>query len=270
MSQNHNEDVNAQETGIHQALAEALDRLAQTPRLLVALDFDGTVSPLVDNPSESRVLPGARAALTEFDTMPNTWVAFVSGRPLDGLARVTEADEHAMLIASHGVEVRLTGGSVDVGLTDEESSRLNALASELERIVAATPGSHLERKPVGLGLHTRGVPKAAAREADDAARNAAAALGGGFLERAGKDILEFAVRDATKGDSIERLREHVHATGVLYAGDDVTDEDAFAVLHEGDVGLKVGPGETRASYRVSDPDAVAAVLARLAAARAHN
>jgi trehalose 6-phosphate phosphatase len=254
---------------IDQSLGDAIAALAATPRLLVALDFDGTVSPLVDKPSESRVIPKARAALDELEKMPGTWVAFVSGRPLTGLARVTEADDSALLIASHGVEVRLTGGSVDVGLSDEERSRLDALAAAMQRIVDSTPGSHLEHKPVGLGLHTRGLPPDRARAADDAARAAAEGLGG-FLERAGKDILEFAVRDATKGDGVERLREHVQATAVLYAGDDVTDEDGFAVMHGGDVGVKVGPGETKAEFRVADPDEVAALLGMLAAARARR
>ncbi|NNC11067.1 trehalose-phosphatase [Planctomonas sp. JC2975] len=251
-------------------LADAIRRLAETPRLLVALDFDGTVSPLVDNPADSRVIPEARSALDLLEHTPDTWVAFVSGRPLDGLIRVTEADESALLIASHGVEVRLTGGAVDVGLSDGERSRLAALAVELDRIVAATPGSKIEHKPVGLGLHTRGVPTNAAAAANEQARAAAHAIGGGFLERAGKDILEFAVRDATKGDGIERLREHVGATGVLYAGDDVTDEDGFAVLTSDDVGVKVGPGETRAGFRVADPDVVAGLLQSLASLRARN
>ncbi|GAB3802538.1 hypothetical protein GCM10028798_19900 [Humibacter antri] len=254
---------------IDDRLGRAIRRLAETQRLLVALDFDGTVSPLVDDPAQSRVSPEARIAIDALERMPDTWVAFVSGRPLAGLARVTEADDEALLIASHGVEVRLAGGAVDVGLTDEERAKLEALAAKLGRIVSATPGSKLERKPVGLGLHTRGVPAERARAADDAAREAVVSLGGGFLERAGKDILEFAVRDATKGDGVERLREHVRATAVLYAGDDVTDEDAFAALHPGDVGVKVGRGMTKAGHRVADPDAVAAVLALLAALRGH-
>lgn len=249
------------------ALDDALARLAATPRLLVALDFDGTVSPLVDNPQDSRVLPRARAALTELARMPHTWFAFVSGRSLGGLVRVTEADDTTLLIASHGVEVRLAGGVVDVGLTTQERARLDELAARLDRIVASTPGSKLEHKPVGLGLHTRGVPAEAARRADDAARVAVAEVGGGFLERAGKNILEFAVRDANKGDGLRRLRAHVDASGVLFAGDDVTDEDAFAVLEPEDVGVKVGAGQTLARYRVADPDAVSALLARLAELR---
>ncbi|WP_246846542.1 trehalose-phosphatase [Humibacter ginsenosidimutans] len=250
-----------------QALKDALARLAATPRLLVALDFDGTVSPLVDNPSDSRVLPEARAALTELERMPDTWFAFVSGRPLANLVRVTEADDEVLLIASHGVEVRLEGGAVDVGLDDDEQARLAALSARLDAIVARTPGSKLEHKPVGLGLHTRGVPAEAAARADEAARDAAREVGGTFLERAGKDILEFSVRDATKGDGLQRLRRHVDATGMLFAGDDVTDEDGFAALGHDDIGIKVGQGETRARFRVADPDAVAGLLSQLVSLR---
>lgn len=250
------------------SLPDAIVRLAATPRLLVALDFDGTVSPLVDNPSESRVLPAARRAIDELEALPDTWVAFVSGRPLAGLVRVTEADESALLIASHGVEVRLTGGAVDVGLSDGERAALDALSTRLDDIASHTPGAFIEHKPVGLGLHTRGVADAADASRAQAEARAAAAELGGFIERAGKDILEFAVRDATKGDGIEVLRRHVDATGVFFAGDDVTDEDGFGVLDGDDVGLKVGDGATRAAHRAADPEVVGEVLAALASARA--
>ena len=247
-------------------LPDAIARLAATPRLLVALDFDGTVSPLVDNPSQSRVLPAARRAIDELETFHDTRVAFVSGRPMDGLVRVTEADDSALLIASHGVEVRLSSGAVDVGLSAEERSSLAALGERLQQIVAGVQGAKVEHKPVGLGLHTRNVPLDDAASAQAAARSAAAEIGG-FIERDGKDILEFSVRDATKGDGLQVLRRHLDATGVLFAGDDVTDEDGFAVLGPDDVGIKVGDGETQARYRVADPDAVAEVLTALAEAR---
>ena len=58
------------------------------------------------------------------------------------------------------------------------------------------------------------------------------------------------------------LRADVGPQGVLFAGDDVTDEDAFAVLGPDDVGIKVGDGHTAAQYRVADPDELAAVLVR--------
>ena len=63
-----------------------------------------------------------------------------------------------------------------------------------------------------------------------------------------------------KGAALQRLRDAHGSTGVLYVGDDVTDEDAFAVLRPQDVGVKVGGGETLAGYRVADPAAVRDLL----------
>lgn len=248
------------------ALDAALRDLAATPRLLVALDFDGTVSDFVDDPSQARIIPPALAPLKSLERQPDTWIAFVSGRPLASLALVTGSDDGALLIGSHGAEVRLEGGRVDVGLSAEEAHRMRRLGEALDALVASVPGARLERKPVGFGVHTRQVATELVPDAHARARAAAAGIGG-FLERDGKDILEFAARHATKGDGIQQLRRHVAATGVLYAGDDLTDEDGFAVLGHGDVGVKVGPGESAAEFRVADPPAVARHLALLADAR---
>ena len=54
---------------------------------------------------------------------------------------------------------------------------------------------------------------------------------------------------------------------VVFLGDDVTDETVFARLRPTDIGIKVGPGDTAAAYRVDDPTAAAAVLALLAGLR---
>ena len=251
------------------AFAEALVVLARTERLLVALDFDGVLAPLADDANATRVVPESRAAMRRLEELPDTWVGLVSGRPLDSLIRVSEADERALLIGSHGVEVRLGGDAETIGLTADESSRLHQLEAELHRIVERTPHAMLESKPAGLGLHTRLASDADAERAWTDARGAAEHVGG-FLTRGGKDILEFAVRDETKGDGVDRLRAHTGATAVLYAGDDTTDEDAFAVMTGIDVGVKVGDGRTLAQYRVADTTAVATMLTLLASARAER
>ncbi len=80
----------------------------------------------------------------------------------------------------------------------------------------------------------------------------------------GKDVLELAVTDADKGSAVRRLAAELGAQGVLYLGDDVTDEDAFRALGADDIGVKVGAGDTVAAHRVADPAAVRDLLEQLA------
>jgi GH15 family glucan-1,4-alpha-glucosidase len=81
-------------------------------------------------------------------------------------------------------------------------------------------------------------------------------------------VVEFATDRSNKGLALELLRRKVGATAVLFVGDDLTDEHGFAVLIPGDVGVKVGPGESRAGHRLDDVDEVALLLARIAQERA--
>jgi trehalose 6-phosphate phosphatase len=75
------------------------------------------------------------------------------------------------------------------------------------------------------------------------------------------------VLQVSKGLAIDTLRGRLGADAVLFVGDDVTDETAFARLGPGDVGIKVGEGETAAGYRVDTPEDVTEVLEKLLAAR---
>jgi len=83
----------------------------------------------------------------------------------------------------------------------------------------------------------------------------------------GKAVLEMAVVQVSKGAAIDTLRGRLGADAVLFVGDDVTDETAFARLRPGDVGVKVGEGDTAAQFRVDSPDDVTKVLEALLGAR---
>ena len=69
-------------------------------------------------------------------------------------------------------------------------------------------------------------------------------------------MLEFAVITTDKGEAIDIMRDRDDATAVVFFGDDVTDEKAFRRMRDGDVGVKVGPGDTLAGFRVESPDDV--------------
>jgi trehalose 6-phosphate phosphatase len=83
-------------------LLEAVRRIAGTDHLLVAMDFDGTISPIVDHAGDARPLPRSAAAFAELTALPRTTTALISGRALDSLRAVASPPEETLLIGSHG------------------------------------------------------------------------------------------------------------------------------------------------------------------------
>ena len=253
--------------GISDDLNLALQGLAACENLLIALDFDGTLAPHVDHPEDARAVEGTREAVQALLDLPGVRVAFVSGRALVSLQHVSEPQSSVLLTGSHGIEVQLDTPEIELNLLSSELEQLDILARVLESISGSISGTTIERKPAGLALHTR---LATAKNGQTAQREAREQLGEqlpGLTVREGKNVLEFSVRSSTKGDALQQLREYTRADRVFYAGDDVTDEDAFAALGDDDIGLKIGQGATLAGYRVRSPREVTEVLVRIAALR---
>lgn len=259
---------------IDEGLDRELHRLAGVSRLLVATDFDGTVAPIVTHADNARILPEAEAALAALQGMPGTRVALVSGRSLASLRRTGVSTEGRILAGSHGAELTGIGeapaglpglAELDPPLTGEERERLHALREALDDLVAGGPARHgvwLEDKPAGVAVHTRTLTESGSAGMIAAASDVA--LPFAVTEKHGKRVLEFALRPSDKGETLSRIRRATGTDAVLFLGDDVTDEDGFRALTAGDLGIKIGPGDTRAAHRIADPAAAAAVLARLA------
>ncbi len=130
------------------------------------------------------------------------------------------------------------------------------------------PGAHIESKPTAAVLHVRPVSDPALRETAMTQAMAGPAAREGVFVTEGKNVVEIAVREASKGAAIERLVEQTGAEVAVFIGDDVTDERGFARLRDRDVGVKVGDGPTLAPHRVADIPAVVGLLERLAELRA--
>lgn len=243
-------------------LDAALVELAAVDNLLIALDFDGVLAPIVAVPADARPLPGSATAIRALAALPHTTVAMVSGRGLADLAAVSGFGSPVRLVGSHGFE--FDDGSVP--LDDEQRARLETLTAELHGLVDGEPGVTLEAKPAGMAVHVRNATPEIGERVLAAVRTGPAARPG-VEATPGKAVLDLAVLQVSKGSAIETLRERIGADAVFFAGDDVTDETAFAVLRPGDVGVKVGDGETAAEHRVADPKAVQQVLQHLLAAR---
>jgi trehalose 6-phosphate phosphatase len=236
-------------------LVRALDAAARTPRLLVASDFDGTLAPLVDRPADARPLPRAADALIALAGLPSTEVALVSGRALATLRDYSGMPSSVHLVGSHGAEFD-SGFGVEI-----DETLLATITSELDAIAAGRHGVTVETKPASVALHVRNASAADG----DAALAAARVVGdaSGAEVTAGKNVLEFAVISTDKGEAVDVIRRQSGATAAVFFGDDVTDEKAFRRMTGSDVGVKVGPGETLAAYRVDSPEDVAESLSHL-------
>lgn len=238
-------------------LRRALTTLARTPQLLVLCDYDGTISPIVDRPSDARPLPEAVTALRALALLPATHVAVVSGRSLRDLAALSRLPHEVHLVGSHGGEFDL--GFVDALDADAVAMR-DRLVDEAYRIAGGRHGVLVEVKPASVAVHVRMASRPDADEVTAAVLEGPATWPGVHVRR-GHEVVELAAVPTSKAHALDALRHRLGASAALVVGDDVTDEDAFGRAHGPDVAVRVGPGDTVAPFRVPAPVDVARLLA---------
>jgi trehalose 6-phosphate phosphatase len=247
------------------SLESALERFVAHEKILIALDFDGTLAPLVDDPADSRMLPASRVALDSATDLPGIVVALVTGRAIESAVAVSDPDSRWWLVGSHGSEVVEPGGWENYHPVSELSDDLlEAFADVAKR----HPGTKIEIKPRGIAFHTRGLSDTAAVAAAGDARVLCENWPEPLTIRTGHGLIECSVRSATKGDGVRALVAALEPGATLFIGDDKTDEDGFAVLGGDDLAIRCGPGDTIAPHRLPDSHAVAEFLARLVTLRA--
>ncbi|MCZ9299016.1 trehalose-phosphatase [Corynebacterium hesseae] len=244
-----------------------IDALASAEHLAVVSDFDGTLAGFARNAYDVRPEQRSLDALASLAALPHTTAAVLSGRHLDGLKRVCPLREPVLFGGSHGAESSWEESS----LSPEIKAHLAKKEEELKEIIARHPGAELEVKPFQRVLHLRALELQDPDAAAAAYAEGAALSADGFPKTEGKCVVEFSATQATKGTWIEKLRQRVGATAVVFLGDDTTDEDGFAVLNQPpDLGVKVGEGATQAALRLPDIAAVTEFLEELASARAQH
>lgn len=250
-------------------LPELLELRRRAGRMLVALDFDGTLSPIVPVPSEAALLEGVEAPLRRLAARPDTTVAIVSGRGLaDVRARVRL--EGVYYAGNHGFEIE--GPDVDRVHEAARAARpaLEEAASALREALAEEPGVEVEDKGWTLTVHYR---RATREGADDRVREAVERHGRRPSLRVTEGKKVFEIRpdvEWDKGAATRFLLDTLRGDGELpaiFIGDDRTDEDAFAVVTGLGGGIVVGrppPPDTRALAWAADPDEVADLIRALA------
>lgn len=246
--------------GIPRALWDAV---RAAPHRLLMLDYDGTLAPFRVVRSEAEPPPGTLRMLHRLARSAGTTVAIVSGRP----AREVEdliGPLDVTIVGEHGWERRDPGGARSEDQPPEPV--VQALARAARAAKARGWGGRLERKRASMVLHTRGLPEDAARRTvgEGEAMWADAARVPGLRLTPIHAGLELRASGRDKGTAArELIRRSPPGTLAIYVGDDATDEDAFAVVREAGLGIRIGADDrpSLAGARLAAED-VPAFLAR--------
>jgi trehalose-phosphatase len=226
--------------------------VAASRPLLIGLDIDGVLSPLVDHADDARLLDGMADAVTRLGALDDVTVAAVSGRALSSM-RTFGLPDHVRLVGSHGMEA---AGSPMRPLTQAERARLATLLQLAEKAAtAAGDGAWVEIKTASVAVHVRTANPETARTALADLETQTNGVDGASC-KPGSNVLELFARHASKGTAMEGLRRDADASTAVFVGDDVTDEEAFATLIDGDISIKVGTASTIAAHRLRNPDDV--------------
>lgn len=247
----------AQLRALEQALGDA------DPALF--LDYDGTLTPIVDRPEDAVLADATRAALSRAASRYVT--AIISGRDLEDLKPRVGLD-NIIYAGSHGFDIALPGGERE-SPAEAEAARpaLERAADSIEQCLDSIEGVIVERKRFAITVHYRLADERRLDEIEDAV-DAAVAAHPGLRKRGGKKIFELLPDiDWDKGEALLRLLDTLglgaeSGTVPIYVGDDLTDEDAFAALGTDGIAIAVGrePEDTSARLLLPDPDAVRQLL----------
>ncbi len=255
--------------------------IAQPRRALIAVDFDGTLAPIVADPTAARATAEASTALTRLAGLAGT-VAIITGRPAaDAAAFAGLPAASSVLVHGHYGRQRwergqLSGPPPPAGLAVARTELPALLAT-----AAAADGTWVEDKGDALAVHTRRAAEPQAELDRLAAPLAALAERTGLKLEPGRLVLELRPPGADKGKAILDLAAERQPAAILYCGDDLGDQPAFEAVRDlraaGTPGLLVCSGSAEvpalaaaADLVVDGPAGVAAVLTGLADAFARS
>jgi trehalose 6-phosphate phosphatase len=254
-----------------ESLVAAVTGLSKGRRLLLCLDYDGTLVEIAPRPELAIPSSDLLQILARLTLIPGVVaVVVVSGRPLLDLMELLPIDG-LNLVGSHGGEGRIGGKAWTLPAAFPNPVEQSELHQQLLDRLADLKGWWLEHKPLGFAVHYR-------QATPDEEARLLAVLGpwleevaqvGGHQVLSGKKVVEIMPQGIDKGATIQDILQLPgYVDGFpLYLGDDVTDESAFLVLQGRGLTVKVGgrQGATAATHSLANPAEVRLFLSLLAA-----
>jgi trehalose 6-phosphate phosphatase len=238
--------------------AEVAHRPADSAFVLL-LDFDGTVAEFHVDPDAPELTPERFALLSAIARVPGVSLGIVSGRRLDDLRARTRLPDHVYHAGLHGLEIEVDGQRQTHPDLESAIAKMDGLAECLSKLLTEFPEVYIEDKGASVAVHTRRMPK----EAHDKVFARADILAVPWIAEQlvrrleGNAVVEYLPNiHGHKGDATKWIAAHVESkfarrSWVAYIGDDITDEDAFRAIENGNgIGVLVGLRPTSATHKI--------------------
>jgi trehalose 6-phosphate phosphatase len=247
---------------------------AEPARALLAFDFDGTLSPIVDDPAQAHAHPEVAPRLHELAGRVAR-IAIVTGRPAEVAVELGGIEDvPGLVVMGHYGLQRWESGRLSSPDTGSGVAQARALLPGLLADLAAPEGTVVEDKDQSLAVHVRRTPDPQAAYDLLTAPMAMLAARTGLTVEPGRYVLELRPAGFDKGRALRALAHEVEAGSVAFFGDDLGDLAAFAAVEGlragGTPGLLVCSGSDevvelarRADVVVDGPEGVVAFLAGL-------
>ena len=211
------------------------------PSVVVGLDFDGTLAPIVDDPDSAHIHPDAPEVLLDLSSVVRA-IAVVTGRParkvlalggLDEVGReIGEAGRELFVFGQYGFE-RWTSTSRRV-VSPRPPQGLSGFLRELPGVLrdAGAPDAFVEDKGLAIAVHTRRLadPVGAFERLEPRLRDLASRHD--MAVEPGRNVIEARSPGMDKGTVVRDLAQDLGAGGFLFAGDDLGDVEAFAAVDD--------------------------------------
>jgi trehalose-phosphatase len=245
-------------------LSQFLARVSGADRRLLMLDYDGTLAPFQVRPDRAVPYPGVTKSLAGLVGDERTRVVIITGRRAAELVPLLGLERRPEIWGCHGWEHLSPDGELRTqALTEAERTALEVAAEAARELTRS--GARIEHKPASIALHWRGLPSLSIVSIRDRTRAAWHPLvaSGAMVLLAFDGGLELRARGCNKQRAVKvLLSEAGPGSAIAYLGDDMTDEDAFAVMKPRGIGVLVRPEfrETAADIWIRPPRELLAFL----------
>ncbi len=250
---------------------EEIANLMKNKKLIVFLDYDGTLTPIVPLPDQAILNSNTRDVVDKLSNFIP--VIIISGRDMDVLKNFVQL-KNIIYSSCHGFEIDSSEKyKLHYEVDKDALSFLTQITTQINQVLSSITGIQIETKKYSVSVHYRNVEE----KHLDFIRQTILQLMENYPQLTlgkGKKILEIRPNvDWHKGKAmlwiINQLQLNPETTCPIYIGDDLTDEDALAVLPAAGIGILVGSHEdkTYASYRLKNPAEVKDFLQSLVLAQ---